>query len=425
MNYTPGIVGTSVSQNNIALLEKFTLNRENRIEQLTEIKKALKLDELIYLSTCNRAEFIYIAQPGVSSDYVLNGLLDYFFRGGRDVNFSPNDITFLNGEAAIKHLFMVVSSMKSLVIGETQITDQFKQAYHEATLYGLAGKNLSLLASEALKVTKKIKSQTEIGHGSLSMASLALSHIDELLPDRKNPAIALVGSGEMTGKMARYVFKHYPGSMLFVNRTLENVRKLADKYQSQAMSLEQFLEKPPNFDVIVSSTASPSAIFDTRFLDKLKDFNKPILCIDLAIPRDFIPEFTTSRFIRHVDMVHLRTHSEENLRKKFREVSKAREIINQTVHDYLCYHMEKSLKPILQDSYRESLELAQRALEDLFKKKLTDIEDEDKEKILSLVTKLIGHSTFQPSKKLSDHLVKSRVDVFPPDLSDSIKKQTV
>ena len=329
MDYTPGIIGTSVSQSNIALLEKFTLNRENRIEKLAEIKKALKLDELIYLSTCNRAEFIYIARQGVSPDSVLNGLLDYFFSKGRDVDFYPNDIVMHNGEAAIKHLFMVVSSMKSLVIGETQITDQFKQAYYEATLYGLAGKNLSLLASEALKVTKKIKSQTEIGHGALSMASLALSHIEELIPDRKNPAIALIGSGEMTAKMAKYVFKHYPSSILFVNRTLENIRKISEKYQSRAMSLEQFLEEPPTVDVIVSSTASPSAIFDTGFLEKLKIFNKPILCIDLAIPRDFTPEYTSSEFIRHVDMVHLRTHSEENLRKKFRTSTQHYDCVSQ------------------------------------------------------------------------------------------------
>ena len=127
-----GIIGTSIWQQNMPLLEKLTLDRETKIEQLQQLKEVLGIDELIYLSTCNRVEFFYANEESNDRGNLLHRLIDFFFADGSDMNFFPNDFYNYTGKEAITHLFRTVSSLESLVVGETQITGQFKDAFQEA-----------------------------------------------------------------------------------------------------------------------------------------------------------------------------------------------------------------------------------------------------------------------------------------------------
>ncbi|HKK20370.1 MAG TPA: hypothetical protein VJ983_02780, partial [candidate division Zixibacteria bacterium] len=216
-----GILGTSVWQQNQPLLERLTLDREARNEQLAELKAALGISELVYIATCNRVEFVYTTSDVLPGNQVLHRLIDFFFRDSREINFFPNDFYHYTGKEAITHVFRTVSSLESIVVGETQITGQFKQAVEDAQEAGLAGMYLEKLANEALNVAKRVKRETGIGNGSLSMASLAFEEMQASLSDRKNAVVALIGAGEMTRKVAAYTNKAGLGELLFVNRTVE------------------------------------------------------------------------------------------------------------------------------------------------------------------------------------------------------------
>jgi len=401
-----GIIGSSVWQQNLPLLESLTLDREDKIDKLHQLKSSLEISELIYLATCNRVEFIYASTGRYSSSQIFHRLLDFFFAKSPGINFFPNDFYQYTGREAVTHLFRTVSSLESLVMGEAQIAGQFKAAYQEAAEAGLAGPFLSRLGDEALNVGKKIKRETEIGKGAQSMASLAFAEMDKHLRGVKDTAIALVGAGEMTRKFAKYINKVDLGSLLFVNRSLDKAEKLADEFGGRAIALSKFIDAPEAVDGIVSATASSEPIFDNDFLTKLLASEKPVLCIDLAIPRDFAPEFASDSKIHMVDIPYLKAKSNGNLRKKFLETGKANEILKLSVHRFLSDRMEVSIKPIFRESFNESIELAQTALEDLFEKKVTSLNDDEKQAVLRLVTKLIGHSSFQPARKLSDHLAQ-------------------
>ena len=179
-----GIIGTSIWQQNIPLLHRMTIDPDSRQNKLIELKSALGVDELIYLSTCNRIEIIYSTKDSVQPSRILHRLIDFFFENKKDIAFFPNDFYHYLGKDAISHLFRTVSSLESLVVGETQITGQFKQAFAESKDLGLTGISLEHLAQQALAVARKVKSQTTIGRGSLSMASLAgdvlKSHLSEI-----------------------------------------------------------------------------------------------------------------------------------------------------------------------------------------------------------------------------------------------------
>jgi len=409
-----GVIGSSVWQQNMPLLEKLTFDREDKINRLHELKSSLRISELIYLATCNRVEFIYAAPDKASSDKILHRLIDFFFGQGRGINFFPNDFYHYTGREAINHIFRTVSSLESLVVGETQITGQFKSGYQEASGAGLAGPFLSKLAEEALLVAKRIRRETELGNGAQSMASLANIELQGNVKDLKDPLIALIGAGEMTHKFAKYVKKSGTGRLLFVNRTIDKAQKLAEEYGGEAVSLNDFLNAPANISAIVSATASPEPIFDKNFVERLKSpSERPVLCIDLAIPRDFAENLKTESKVRLVDIPALKAKSNGNLRKKFIESSKANEILKESVHRFLSSRMEVSIKPIFHESYKESMQMAEEALSELFTSRITSLSEEEKEAVARLVKRIVGHSSFQPARILSDCLAKTQAQLDP------------
>ena len=417
-----GIIGTSVWQQNMPLLERLTVARDNKLDILEQLKSHLGVNEMIYLSTCNRVEVIYSTPKTTENGRRLHKLIDFFFQDSSDICFFPNDFYHFTGKEAITHLFRTTASLESLVIGETQITGQFKQAYQFAVDSGLAGPTLGSLAQEALVVARKVKRETSIGEGCLSMASLAAGALNSALKKKENPVIALVGSGAMTVKLAKHIRQSSNARFLFVNRTVENIEKLAKQYDGDVIALEEFLRSPRPVDAIASATAAAQPVFDSDFLARLNSKRKEIVCIDLAVPGDFARDCGDDPHVTLIDISRLKSQGQGNLRQKFVEASKANEIVRESVNKYLANRIEVSLKPIFQTSYRESVELAKQALEDLFSKRVTGLNSDQQEAVLRLVTKLISHSSFQPVRKLSDHLVEQRSELTLPNPASARKE---
>lgn len=413
-----GIIGTSIWQQNLPLLERLTLDRDSKEESLQQLKSALGIDELIYIATCNRVEFIYVSHTNKPADRVLHRLIDFFFRSGTQLSFFPNDFYNFTGKDAITHLFRTVAALDSLVVGETQITGQFKTAFEEAKSSGLAGHVLSGLGQEALTTARRVKRETSLGNGSISMASLAINAIRDELKDRENPTIALVGSGSMTGKLANGLKK---ANLLFVNRTLEKAQKFAEEYGGTAVSLESFINDPGKVEAIASATAASGAVFDESFLARFAEQHNPVVCVDLAVPRDFSRAFEHSDNAVLIDIPKLKSRAQVNLRQKFVEAGRANDIVRESVQKYLADRIEVSLKPIFHESYQESIDRAKKALDDLFATRLNSLDTESRETVARLVTRLIGHSSFQPAKMLSDHLVGIQAEQSLIDLTAARK----
>jgi glutamyl-tRNA reductase len=412
-----GIIGTSIWQQNMPLLERLTIDREIRNIELPRLKKLMGANELVYLATCNRVEFLYISPNHRDSARRLHRLIDFFFRGKADTAFFPNDFYHFTDREAILHLFRTAASLESLAVGETQIAGQLKQAGQDSVKMGLAGEGLTAIIERALLVAKKVKRDTTIGAGAVSMASLAAGELEAAFKNIPKATIALVGAGPMTRKMARYLQEKSIGNLLFINRTIEKASALAKEFGGQAVALDDFVNAPGIVDAIVTATASTGPVFDRKFLNRLPRRDHRVVCVDLAVPRDFCPECTADDRITFIDIPYLKSRSEGNLRQKFVEVSKADQIVRQAVTEYLADRIEISLKPIFRDSYQESLALANRALDDLFASKLSSLGDDEREAVKRLVTKLLGHSSFQPVKILSDQLALVQSEVSLPPTS--------
>jgi len=417
-----GIIGTSVWQQNLPLIEKLTIDREIREIEIQRLKQKLGLTELIYLATCNRVEFIYVQDEQKKAKNPVHLLLDFFFSKGHDISFFPNDFYHYTGKEAVSHLYRTVSSLESLVIGETQITGQFTDACKWSKETGISGPILERLAKDALRVSKRVRRETDIGCGAVSMASLAMNALLSQIKDIDNPRIAITGSGTMTVKCAQYLQKKISCDLVFVNRTVSKAEVLAERFKGELTSLESFVDDPGEVDAIVSATAARDVIFDAEFLNRLSDPNKHVVCIDLAIPRDFSVEFSESEMISLVDIDELRAREQRNLRNRFVKVSRANEIVAEEVEKDYANKIEISLKPIFRQSYQESLAMAEHAFTDLFDKRITSLTEDDRKAVMNLVAKLLGHSSFQPAKMLSDHLADRAELILSEDIIASIRE---
>ena len=391
------------------LLERLTLPADQRALLLPQLKSALGVDELVYLATCNRVEFIYSGPNGRSASAVRNRLLDYFFKNDRQIRrirFSPGDIFAHNGTESIRHIFRATAGLESMVIGETQITGQIKTALATAHQATTAGPQLENLISKALLAARKIRNETKIGSGSLSMASLVIGELQKRLTCRENPTIALVGAGEMTVKMAAYLKNLLPAQILFVNRTEERAEDLAQRFSGKALSLESFISDPGKLDAIISATGSPRAVFGRDFMETLRVKNDHVTCVDLAIPRDFSADYDESDEITLIDIPRLNENKDKNLRGKFRELDKAGEIIETAIQEFVSSFIEQSLKPALDKSREESLQFSKEQCDRLFSERLIRFSSEERELVNDMMEKVLGRAQAKQSRAFAAHLGK-------------------
>ena len=402
-----GVVGSSIWQQNLPLLETLTIAPEHRTERLEELKRALEVDEMIFLATCNRVELIYASRERISPAIVLHRLVDFFFQGGRSISFFPNDFHQLAGREAISHIFRLVSSLDSVVMGETQITGQFKEAWQTAQNLGTTGVYLDTLAQSALQCARRVKRETTISEGSVSMASLSMDAIAAHVRGIESPRVALVGSVIMTHKMAKALRNIPDVRLLFVNRSTDKIEPLAAKFNGEAMALSDFIADPGEIDVVVSATSAPTAVFHSAFADRLLSSDFQTLCVDLAIPRDFDRTLDNHPAIKTVDIKKLKSTQQQNLRKKFVAAGEANRIVREDVDHFYSGTVEKDLRPVFQQGVAVTQNMAREALQKFYDKNGVELTEDQRSGLEQLVSKLIAKASFEPLRDLAGILGQS------------------
>ena len=249
--------------------------------------------EATLLSTCNRTE-LYVATEGAGSAAELaRPTLDWLAEQGGLSGASLAEHAYIVEDAeAARHAFRVASGLDSMVLGEPQILGQIKLAVREAGLAGTLGSTLHQLIQRSFSVAKEVRSATEIGAHSVSMAAATVRLAAQLFEDLHQVRLLLVGAGEMIELMAAHFAKQEPKSMTVANRTLERGATLAERYGAQAMQLADLPQRLSEFDVVVSCTASSLPIIGLGAVERALKARRrrPMFVVDLAVPRDVEPE---------------------------------------------------------------------------------------------------------------------------------------
>ena len=252
-------------------------------------------NEVVLVSTCNRLEIICDTDV---PEQVFGAFMDWM--GLSALEWAPR-VDRYEQEEAVYHLMSVAAGLDSMVLGEPQILGQLKFAYAKAQEAHTTGKLLSRLFQMTFKAAKIIRTETAIGTQSVSVASAAVKLAKQIFTDLSQKAVLLIGTGEMVTIAAKHLHAEGVTRMIFANRTLSKAQALAESYGAQAIALGQLRERLSDVDMVVSATASDVPIIGKGCVEGVMKArrHKPMVMIDLAVPRDIEPE------IKHLDDVYL------------------------------------------------------------------------------------------------------------------------
>ena len=244
--------------------------------------------EAAILSTCNRTE-VYCASDNVQIDHTLGWLA----KAGDVSPAALHEHTYvLQNDQAARHAFRVASGLDSMVLGEAQILGQMKNAVRAAEDAGALGTTLNQLFQRSFAVAKEVRTSTDIGAHSISMAAAAVRLAGNLFEDLRQIKVLFVGAGEMIELAATHFAARQPQAIAIANRTLERGEKLATRFSAEVMRLADLPERLHEFDAVVSCTASTLPIIGLGAVERAlkKRRHRPIFMVDLAVPRDIEPE---------------------------------------------------------------------------------------------------------------------------------------
>jgi glutamyl-tRNA reductase len=345
--------------------ERVVFHTEKLVLALRDLTARERVKEAAIISTCNRTE-VYCSS--VEPQSAVSWLADY--HGMKAQQLEPYLYHFPQDQA-VKHAFRVASGLDSMVLGEPQILGQFKEAVKSAEAAGTLGLVLNKLFQRTFSVAKSVRSETDIGASTVSMASAAVRLAERIYPTIAGQSVLFVGAGEMIELCCAHFAAQHPKQLAFANRTEARAQHLAERFSGRVIPLNDLPSQLAMYDVIVSSTASPLPLIGKGVVESALKARKhrPMLMFDLAVPRDVEAE------VGELDDVFLYTVDDlgkiarEGLDVRQNAVAQAEVIIENHVTDFMHWLGSREVVPAIramrdaaERSRRHVLERAQRRL---------------------------------------------------------------
>jgi glutamyl-tRNA reductase len=318
-------------------------------DRLLATKNAFSLKELFALSTCNRVELFFVGDP---SDHKRGAEILSFFVNKETVQ--QKDILpsshFFSDAQAIQHMMKVTASLDSVVVGETQITGQIKDAAEIARSAKCLGPILGRLFQESLAVSKRIRSETSIGSKTVSISHTALDLAKMIFTDLSETKILIIGSGEMARIAAKYAYSYNPVSLTLCNRTIEKAKSITTEIGGGfAVGLEDLDHELTSADIVITATSSPQYIVSLKKFRALapKRRRRVLFMVDIAIPRDIDPDIRLCDDVYLFDVDDLKQVVDENLEERKEAAKKAEVMIDQGSLEFQDWLDKLHVKPTL------------------------------------------------------------------------------
>jgi glutamyl-tRNA reductase len=310
-----------------------------------------RVPEATIVSTCNRTE-LYLGEAGEAqgAEFVTPALDWLAALGGVPAHTLREHSYMFEGPAAARHAFRVASGLDSMVLGEPQILGQMKHAVREADSAGLLGTTLNQMFQRSFAVAKQVRSSTEIGLHSISMAAAAVRLAGQLFEDLGAVKVLFIGAGEMIELVATHFAAKNPRLMVVANRTLERGEKLASQLNAEAMRLVDLPQRLGEFDVVISCTASLLPILGLGATERALKARKrrPMFMVDLAVPRDIEPEVGQLADVYLYTVDDLSNLVQTAGEKRQAAVAQAEAIIESGVQNFVHWLDQRGTVPLIQ-----------------------------------------------------------------------------
>jgi glutamyl-tRNA reductase len=313
--------------------EKVTFDHQNMVGALHQLTSLPQIHEAAILSTCNRTEIVCNLEESDTA-----AVVDWFQHYHRLSREEVEPYIYIHPEQfAVRHLLRVASGLDSLILGEPQILGQMKEAYLTAIQAGTVGTLLGRLFQHTFAVAKQVRTDTAIGSSPVSVAFATVSLAKQLFTDLSTHTVLLIGAGETIELAARHLHEHRIGRMIIANRTVEKAHALASEFGGFAIALGDIPNHLAEADLVISSTASQLPILGKGAIERAIKARKhrPMLMIDIAVPRDIEPEAEELDDVYLYTVDDLQDIIQEGLRSRQEAAKQADEIIENQVNQFM------------------------------------------------------------------------------------------
>jgi len=344
--------------------------RESLAKMVTPARLALRrfseleaLEQLVIISTCNRVE-LYVCCSGLAQDCVKRIWRQVSKETGlAEEDLAPHLYTHY-GPDAFSHLFRVSSSLDSMVVGEPQILGQVKDAYQFARNTGTVGPKLNKIFEKAFYVAKRVRTETGIAENAVSMSFAAVELGKEIFDSLVGKKVLVIGAGKMSVLAAKHLRNSGIQEIRVANRSLVRAKELADQVDGTAYPLSDTAEQLVDCDIVISSTAAPEYIVDKKMMSGVvrRRRYRPILFVDIAVPRDIDPALDELENVFVYDVDDLQDVIRDNRESRAKEAMAAEHLIATELEEFVKWNRAQLVVPTVKALRQRTFELAQEEL---------------------------------------------------------------
>lgn len=383
----------------VEIREALTFPEHEISEALTSLTSYPHINEAVILSTCNRTEVYTVASD---LDGGQQDIVSFFNSCHNSRGFELEDYLYRHDSlGAINHLFRVVSSLDSMVLGEAQILGQAKEAYSHAFEVQTTNLVLNRLFRQAFAVGKRVRTETDIGENAVSISYAAVQLAKKVFQDLSGKTVMLVGAGKMSELTAKHLLSNGVKSVIIANRNYDRAVEMAKVFCGRAVTFENFVDEMAAADIVISSTGAPHTVIRKDAMKKVmaKRRYKPIFLIDIAVPRDIEADVNDVDNVYLYDIDDLQTVVDSNLEERSREAKEAEVIIKQEVQEFLAWLSALEVTPTIADLRRRA-EAIRRAELDRVGGKLADLSAEEINAVNTVANGIINKLLHEPMVRL-------------------------
>lgn len=356
--------------------------------RLSEVKDAFDIEELMYLTTCNRVEFTIVTASTVNEAYLtrfLNALFPAI--NADDVTRLAHNAVMHQGKDTVEHLLSVASSVDSMVVGEREIITQVRGAFESSRSMKLSGDLVRIVIRHTIETAKRVYTETSIATRPVSVVSLAYHKLRDMNVPLES-RILIIGAGVTNTNMSKFLKKHGFTDFHVFNRTLSKAEQLASDLRGEAYPLSGLESFNKGFDVIITCTGADEHIITERIYESLlKGETDRKVVIDLAIPQDLSPKIISQHNVTHISVEVLQEISNENLKARSQEIQHVEEILREASFEFDNIFKQREIEIAMRVVPEKVKEIKHNAINEVFKNELSTIDEESRE----VLEKVLGY----------------------------------
>ena len=401
------MLGLNHSTAPLEVREKLAFSADRQRAALAALLQRYPDSQAAIISTCNRVEIYVAGPPHAPGNSELAAFLAEFHQVPGE-SFAAHLYHKIEKEA-VAHLFTVASSLDSMVLGESQILGQVRDAYELAHGAGSTGALLNGLFQRALAAGKQVMAQTALGEGRLSIASIAVEYAKRIFEDFSDKTVLCIGAGKMSALVLRNLAELSPRQVLVCNRDLGNARVLAEKFAAVAVEFAALDDHLVAADIVVTATGSPTPIITLARLERLLKPRRyrPLFILDIALPRDVEAGVAGIEHVYLYDLDHLQRVVAATQSQRKESVDAAKTIVAEHVGEFMAWRRQREIGPLIDSWFACYHKLAQEELERTLHK-LPNVGPAERVHLEELARRIVNKLLHDPIQQLR------RSDVIHP-----------